>query len=139
MVVASGPTGLSCTSAHRTSAHRRNAMPVLTLLLHGALLTRLVAPPYPFAVGERLEYEARLGIIPVGTAMMSVHPMARERGREAFVFAASGEGRPLGIRVGADLTSYVGTMGFTSLRFHRRVFQGNSVEEAQYQIVPDSG
>jgi hypothetical protein len=114
-------------------------MPVLTLLLHGALLTRLVAPPYPFAVGERLEYEARLGIIPVGTAMMSVHPMARERGREAFVFAASGEGRPLGIRVGADLTSYVGTKGFTSLRFHRRVFQGTSVDEAQYQIVPDSG
>jgi hypothetical protein len=81
-------------------------MPVTTLLLHSALLARLIAaPPYPFAVGERLEYEARLGIIPVGAATMQVNPMTRERGREAFVFAATGEGRPLGIRVGAELTS----------------------------------
>jgi hypothetical protein len=114
-------------------------MPVTTLILHAAILARLIAaPPYPFAVGERLEYEARLGIIPVGSATMSVNPMTRERGHEAFVFAATGEGRPLGIRVGAELTSYVGTRGFNSLRFHRRLFQGTSVDEAQFQIVPDS-
>lgn len=114
-------------------------MPVTTLLLQGALLARLVAAaPYPFAVGERLEYEAKLGIIPVGTATISVNPMTRERGRESFVFAATGEGRPLGIRMGAELTSYVGTSGFNSLRFHRRLIQGASVDEAQFQIVPDS-
>jgi hypothetical protein len=112
-------------------------MPVTTLLVHAVLLTRLAAP-YPFAVGETLQYEARLGYLPVGTATMSVHPMTRERGKEAFVFAASGEGRPLGLRVGAELTSYVGTLGFNSLRFHRRFFQGGSVNEAQYQIIPDS-
>ena len=71
-------------------------------------------------------------------ATMKVNPMTREQGREAFVFAATGEGRPMGIRVGAELTSYVGSKGFNSLRFHRRVFQGSSVDEAQYQIVPDS-
>jgi hypothetical protein len=113
-------------------------MPFTTLLVHAALLGRLAAP-YPFAVGETLRYEARLGVIPVGTATMSVNPMTRERGSEAFVFAASGEGRPLGVRVGAELTSYVGTHSFNSLRFHRRVFQGTSVDEAQYEIVPDSG
>jgi hypothetical protein len=112
-------------------------MPVTTLLAHAALLARLAAP-YPFAVGETLQYEARLGYLPVGTATMSVHPMTRERGKEAFVFAASGEGRPLGLRVSAELTSYVGTLGFNSLRFHRRLFQGGSVNEAQYQIIPDS-
>jgi hypothetical protein len=112
-------------------------MPVITLLAHAALLARLAAP-YPFAVGETLQYEARLGYLPVGTATIAVHGMTRERGKEAFVFAASGEGRPLGLRVGAELTSYVGTLGFNSLRFHRRVFQGASVDESQYQIVPDS-
>jgi hypothetical protein len=112
-------------------------MPVTTLLVHAALLARLAAP-YPFTVGETLQYEARLGYLPVGTATMSVHSMTRERGKEAFVFAASGEGRPLGLRVGAELTSYVGTLGFNSLRFHRRLFQGGSVNEAQYQIIPDS-
>lgn len=112
-------------------------MPLTTLLAHAVLLARLGAP-YPFAVGETLQYEARLGYIPVGTATMTVHPMTRERGKEAFVFAATGEGRPLGVRMGAELTSYVGTLGFNSLRFHRRLFQGASVDESQYQIIPDS-
>ncbi len=114
-------------------------MPVVTLLAHAALLARLAAaPPYPFAVGETLQFNALLGMLPIGSATMKVNPMGRERGREAFVFAATGEGRPLGVRVGAALTSYVGTQGFNSLRFDRRVFQGSSVDEAQFQIVPDS-
>jgi hypothetical protein len=114
-------------------------MPLTTLLAHAALLARLTAPaPYPFAVGETLEYEAKLGVIPIGTARMSVNPMTRERGAEAFVFAATGAGRPMGIRVGADLTSYVGARGFNSLRFHRKLYQGGSVDESQFQIVPDS-
>jgi hypothetical protein len=115
-------------------------MPVLTLLAHAALLTRLAgAPPhYPFAVGETLQFDAKLGMLPIGSAVMKVNAMTREQGREAFVFAATGEGRPLGIRVGAELTSYVGSNGFNSLRFHRRVFQGSSVDESQFQIVPDS-
>jgi hypothetical protein len=112
-------------------------MPVTPLLVHAALLARLAAP-YPFAVGETLQYQASLGVFPVGTATMSVNSMTQERGREAFVFEASGEGRPMGIRVGAELTSYVGTRGFNSLRFHRRFFQGGRVEDAQYQIIPDS-
>ena len=113
-------------------------MPILPLLLHGALLARLAAPPYPFAVGERLEYEATVGMIPVGSATISVNPMALERGREAFVFSASGEARPMGLRFGAELTSYVGVQAFSSLRFHRKLIQGGSVNDAQFQIVPDS-
>ena len=114
-------------------------MPVVTLLAHAALLAHLAAaPPYPFSVGETLRYDAKLGMLPIGSAMMKVNPMTREQGREAFVFAASGEGRPLGVRVGAELTSYVGTKGFNSLRFDRRVFQGGSVDESRFQIVPDS-
>ncbi|HUR95348.1 MAG TPA: DUF3108 domain-containing protein [Gemmatimonadales bacterium] len=114
-------------------------MPVTMLLVQVALLARLAAPTvYPFRVGETLQYDAKLGMLPIGSATMTVNPMTRERGREAFVFAATGEGRPLGLRVGAELTSYVGATGFNSLRFHRRVFQGASVDESQFQIVPDS-
>jgi hypothetical protein len=112
-------------------------MPLTPLLVHAAFLARLAAP-YPFAVGESLRYEARLGMVPIGSASMSVSRVARERGTEAFVFAANGEGHPLGFRVGAELTSWVGTGRFNSLRFHRRVFQGSSVDEAQYHIIPDS-
>jgi hypothetical protein len=113
------------------------SMPVSTLLAHAALLTRLAAP-YPFAVGETLTYDAMLGVFPVGTATATVSGLARERGKEAFVFAATGEGGPPGIRVRYELTSWVGTARFASLRFHRKTVQGSRVNEARYQIVPDS-
>jgi uncharacterized protein DUF3108 len=112
-------------------------MPVWTIFAQTALLARLTAP-YPFAVGETLQYEAKLGVFPVGTATLTVSRMARERGTEAFVFNATGQGGPPGMRARYDLTSWVGAAPFNSLRFHRRLVQGNSVEEEHYQIVPDS-
>ena len=112
-------------------------MPVCTLLAQAALLAHLTAP-YPFAVGEALHYEATLGVFPIGTATVTVTGMARERGREAFVFSATGQGGPPGIRARYELTSWVGTGPFNSLRFNRRLEQGNSVEEEHYQIIPDS-
>ncbi|MGH7498344.1 MAG: DUF3108 domain-containing protein [Gemmatimonadales bacterium] len=112
-------------------------MPVLTLLVQALLLTRLTAP-FPFAVGETLRYEARLGMFPIGTASVTVSSMARERGKEAFVFNATGQGGPPGLRARYDLTSWVSTTPFNSLRFNRRLVQGNSVEEEHYLIIPDS-
>lgn len=120
-------------------------MPVSSLLFQGALLALLTspsspaaAPSYPFAVGERLQYDATVGMVPVGSASIVVNPMATEQGRQVFVFAASGEARPLGLRFGAELTSYVGVQAFNSLRFHRKLIQGSTVNDVQFQIVPDS-
>ncbi len=112
-------------------------MPVITLLAHAALLTRLAAP-FPFAVGETLQYEATLGMFPIGTASVTVSRMARERGVESFVFSASGQGGPPGLRARYDMTSWVATVPFNSLRFERRLAQGNSVDEEHFQIIPDS-
>ena len=112
-------------------------MPVLTLIAHAALLGTLAAP-YPFAVGETLTYDATLGYFPVGTATATVSRLARERGKEAFVFAMTGEGGMPGVRVRYELTSWVGTGKFASLRFHKKLIQGGSVDEERYQIVPDS-
>lgn len=112
-------------------------MPVPTLLAHAALLARLAAP-YPFAVGETLRYEAKLGYFPVGTAVATVSRMDRERGTPAFVFDLTGEGGPPGIRVRYELTSWARSTRFASLRFHRKMVQGNSVQEQRYQILPDS-
>jgi hypothetical protein len=118
-------------------------MPASVLLAHAALLARLItpAPPgaaaFPFAVGETLSYDASLGYLPVGRATATVG-RAREGGADAFVFAFAGEGGPPGIRVRYELTSWTRSSGFASLRFHRRLMQGNKVEEQRYQIVPDS-
>jgi hypothetical protein len=112
-------------------------MPIAQLLVHAALLARLAAP-YPFAVGETLRYDAKLGYFPVGTASVSVTRLAQERGTEAFVFAGTGEGGPPGFRVRYDLTSWVGTGRFNSLRFHRRLEQSGKVDDQVYVILPDS-
>jgi hypothetical protein len=115
----------------------RSVMTIWLLLAHTAFLGRLTAP-YPFAVGETLRYDAKLGYFPVGTATVSVARRARERGIEALVFTMAGQGGPPGWRVRYDLTSSVDNRRFNSLRFHRRLEQGGKVEEHEYIIVPDS-
>jgi len=113
-------------------------MPAATLLAHAALLARLSAP-YPFAVGETLQYEATLGYFPVGSATATVARTTRERGTDALVFTAVGEGGPPGFRARYELTSWVQSSRLASLRFHRKLMQGNKMDEERYQIVPDSG
>ncbi len=118
-------------------------MPVSILIVRAALLAHLAGPapapvaPYPFAVGETLSYDAKLGYFPIGSATASVGG-AREQGADAFVFAFAGAGGPPGVRVQYELTSWTRSTRFASLRFHRKMVQGNSVEEQRYQIVPDS-
>ena len=112
-------------------------IPATQLLAQAALLAKL-ATPYPFSVGETLTYEAKLGYFPVGTASVSVTRLVKERGAQAFEFAATGEGGPPGWRVQYDMTSRVETTRFHSLRFHRKLVQGGKVDEHSYIIVPDS-
>ena len=113
-------------------------MPAATLLVHAALLAQLSAP-YPFAVGETLQYEATLGYFPIGTATATVARTTRERGADAFVFTAVGEGGPPGFRSRYEMTSWVRSTRLASLRFHRKLSQGSKVDEERYQILPDSG
>lgn len=115
-------------------------MPVATLLAHAALLAGLAGPPgHPFVVGETLQYEATLGYFPIGTATARVDRTTRERGADAYVFTAMGEGGPPGFKARYEMTSWARSSELASLRFHRRLTQGTKVDEERYQIVPDSG
>ena len=114
-------------------------MTLLALILsHALLLTGLAAAP-PFDVGETLRYDAKLGYFPVGTATAAVSRATRERGIAAYVFTMAGQGGPPGWRVRYDLTSWVDSRRFNSLRFHRRLLQGRKLDENEYLILPDSG
>jgi hypothetical protein len=113
-------------------------MPAATLLAHAALLAHL-ATPHPFTVGETLRYDATLGYFPVGTATATVVRTTRERGADAYVFSAVGEGGPPGLRARYEMTSWVQSSRLASLRFHRKLTQGSKVDEERYQIMPDSG
>lgn len=112
-------------------------MPISLLLSHAAVLASLAAPD-PFAVGETLRYDAKLGYFPVGTATVSVSQRTRERGVDAYVFTLAGQGGPPGWGVRYDLTSWADSRRLNSLRFHRRLLQGGKVDEHQYVILPDS-
>ena len=112
-------------------------MTLLTLLLSHVLIFSGLTPP-PFAVGETLRYDAKLGYFPVGTATVAVSRKAQERGMAAYVFTLAGQGGPPGWRVQYDLTSWVESQRFNSLRFHRRLMQGGKLDEHEYLIFPDS-
>jgi hypothetical protein len=111
---------------------------IALFLSHVLVLSGLIAPP-PFEIGETLRYDAKLGYFPVGTATVSVSRTTQERGLGAYVFTMAGQGGPPGWRVRYDLTSWVETGRFNSLRFHRRLLQGGKLDEREYLILPDSG
>ncbi len=114
-------------------------MTLLALLLsHALVLAGLPGVP-PFDVGETLRYDAKLGYFPVGTATVAVSRTTQERGIAAYVFTMAGQGGPPGWRVRYDLTSWVDSRRFNSLRFHRRLLQGGKLNENEYLILPDSG
>jgi uncharacterized protein DUF3108 len=108
----------------------------ITLLL--ARILGILVAPHPFAVGETLRYDAKLGYFDVGTATVSVSRRAPERGVDAYVFTMAGQGGPPGLRVRYDLTSWVDSERFHSLRFHRQLMQAGKAEEHEYVILPDS-
>lgn len=105
-------------------------------LLAGA--ARQADAQYPFEVGETLRYEARLGIVPAGTAVMRVSGTARDRGDAVLVLSMTGQGGSGMLAADLAMTSWVGVDKFTSRRFHRRAtFRGEATDE-RYRIIPDS-
>jgi len=112
-------------------------MPISLILSHAIVLAGLSAPG-PFAVGETLRYDAKLGYFPVGTATVSVSRRTQERGLDAYVLAMTGQGGPPGWRVQYEMTSWTESRRFNSLRFQRRLVQRGKVEEHEYVILPDS-
>lgn len=112
-------------------------MGVLRLLAALILLgAREVA--LPFAVGETLEYDARIGIVPAGSATTRVARTDVVRGRPVYVFTMTGRGGPAGLGTSYAMTSWTGQDPFTSRRFDRRVVLAGRAEEHHFEIVPDS-
>ena len=102
-----------------------------------------VSPPaapaaYPFAVGESLRYDAKLGVLPAGWVTTTVQGTARDRGDDVFVLSLRAEGGPRGLGGRWAMTSWVGVDEFTSRRFHRSSTVAGRSEAKRFEIVPDS-
>ncbi len=96
------------------------------------------AAPVPFAVGETLDYDARIGLMAAGSASITVVRMDAVRGRPVYVFTLRGAGGPPGLRSSYAMTSWTGIEPFVSRRFDRSVTVAGRTDEHHYEIVPDS-
>lgn len=111
-------------------------MQLLSTITAAALLFATPAPP--FAVGERLEYDARMGILPVGSATLSVAAAAQSRGIPVWKFTLDGSGGPPGGRTTWALASWTEQARFVSHRFHRQTQIAGRSKDEQFEIVADS-
>ncbi|MDQ2670267.1 MAG: DUF3108 domain-containing protein [Gemmatimonadota bacterium] len=90
----------------------------------------------PFAVGERLQYSAKLGILKMGTATLTVPRLDTVRGRETYVLEFRLTAKSPFYDVDDRLTSYSTTSDFESLRFHQDFSKD---DDRTFDIFPDSG
>jgi hypothetical protein len=94
---------------------------------------------YPFGVGERLEYSAKLGMLKLGEASLHVVGIENVRGQQAFRFRFLLEGGNFLFRIKNTLESWTTVNGFRSLRFHNDNTENDTRRLRQYEIFPDSG
>jgi hypothetical protein len=99
----------------------------------------LTTPTYPFGVGERFQYQVKLGLFSVGRAVMEVTGMDTVRGHETFVFRFTLNGKALFFSIDDTLSSWTGTEDFHSYRFLQNNNEDGHVRVKDFKIFPDSG
>lgn len=109
----------------------------LTALPHHPSPVR-AASTYPFQVGERFQYAAKLGILRLGTAWMSVNGIDTVRGSESFVFEFGLDASAPFYKSRNVLKSWTGTGDFISRRFRQDLVENGKERKRYFEIFPDS-
>ena len=125
----------------RADSARRDSARVAGSATAAASATATVAPPaaVPFAVGERLVYQAKYGLFNVGTATLAVAGVDTIRGIEAVHFVFLIEGGALWYHLHQDLQSWVGRRDFQTRRYWNQTDEKGRSWERKFEIYPDSG
>ncbi len=97
------------------------------------------APSYPWAVGEKLTYSAKLGMISLGEGTLEVAGIDTVRGAESFRFRFRLRGRNIIYSLDDVLESHVGTRDLISRRFVQDFVENDKPTHRRYEIYPDSG
>jgi hypothetical protein len=98
-------------------------------------------PPasYPFGVGERFDYSAKLGILTLGSAAIQVVSVDTVRGQPAFLFRFTLDGGNFAFRINSTLESWTSTRDFRALRFRQDSKENSKQYLREYEIFADSG
>jgi Protein of unknown function (DUF3108) len=114
------------------------AAPALTAQTRDS--TSDAAAPDPRSwVGERLEYDAKWGVLPLGTAELLVAGLDTVRGDSAIHIRFLIKGGARLYRLNNEWDSWVGLSDFTSRRFIQDHDEGGKKYRNAYEIFPDSG
>ena len=116
----------------------------LALMQASAAGTQPVAPvpafaSYPFAVGEKLSYSAKLGMLTLGSGSLEVAAVDTVRGVESFRFRFRLQGKTMFYSLDDVLESWAGTADMNSRRFQQDFVENDKVMKRRYEIYPDSG
>jgi hypothetical protein len=96
------------------------------------------ANSWPFHVGERFQYSAKLGIWRLGTAWMTVDGMDTVRGHPSFIFEFGLEASAPFYKARNVLRSWTGTEDLVSRRFRQDLVENGKPHPRYYEIFPDS-
>jgi len=125
---------------------RRTQLPAILLaaLSAGPLAAQEPAdsgssPIERFPPGETLLYDARFGLLNLGTGMMHVAGVDTVRGVESLHLVFLLQGGSFFYRINDRMDSWVGLHDFASRRFIQDFHEGNSERYTAFEIFPDSG
>jgi Protein of unknown function (DUF3108) len=93
---------------------------------------------WPFEVGERFQYSAKLGFLRLGTAWMSVTGIDTVRGNPSFVFEFGLDASAPFYKSTNVMQSWTGTEDLISRRFHQDLVENGKRHQRYYEIYPDS-
>ncbi len=113
----------------------------LGILLGAGQPAQLPKPsaPLPFAVGEKLGYSAKLGMLTLGSGTLEVASVDTVRGVESFRFRFRLQGKTMFYSLDDVLESWVGTKDLMSRRFVQDFVENGKPMRRRYEIFPDSG
>ncbi len=97
------------------------------------------AANWPFAVGERMTFEAKFGWLPVGRAEVVLEARDTVRGHQTLRSRFSVNGGPSWFGVHDNYTSWFDTQTLVSYRYHQDIHEGRYKRNTIYQIFPDEG
>jgi hypothetical protein len=111
----------------------------LALLQAPAPAAQVSPPKYPFEVGEKLSYSAKLGMLTLGSGSLEVLPPEMVRGVESFRLRFRLTGKNAFYSLDDVLESWVGTSDLISRRFLQDFVENDKPTHRLYEIYPDSG
>ena len=91
----------------------------------------------PFAVGEKLTYNAKINFLHVGSGTMTVVGIEEVRGIPAYHTEFRVKGRMLFFSVNDQYESWFDTTTFASLRYRQNIDEGSYEAKREYEMFPE--